>query len=316
MTPRDGITLFLNGAAMGAANVIPGVSGGTIAFITGVYERLFRAIKSFDAAALRMVLKGDWRGFATHTDLAFLVVLFAGVAASILSLARLLEFLFCTYEALTLAFFFGLIIASIVLVGKQVRRWNPAVVAWLVLGTAVAVGLGLMKPAAQNDGFIYLMLCGVVAMASMVLPGLSGSYVLLIMGNYLLVIGAVSRLEVDILLPVAIGAALGLLAFSHLLSYVFQRFHDATVALLTGFVLGSLYIIWPWKTTVFRTDAAGHPVDKYGALVTDTCRDGIVLGYERFLPDTAAQWLPGLGLMVLGAGIVLLIERLGQDRTA
>ena len=202
--------LFLKGLAMGAANVIPGVSGGTIAFITGIYQRLIDALKSFDLNALKLLLKGDFKVFSLKTDLYFLVAIFAGIAISILSLAKVLEYAFVNYEVLTLAFFFGLIIASILGVGKQISSFNFSNVLALLIGVAIAGGIAFLPPAEANDSFIYLTICGAVAICSMILPGLSGSYILLLMGNYVLVMQAIGDLSISILAPIAIGCVLGL----------------------------------------------------------------------------------------------------------
>lgn len=310
------IALFLKGVAMGAANVIPGVSGGTMAFVTGIYERLIKAIKSFDPEALKFLLKFDLKGFAKHTDLLWLGVLFAGVGASVITLAKLLEFLFCRYEILTLAFFFGLILASVYLVGKYIEKWNTQTVAGVIIGTAIAVSIGFLSPANANDGFIYVFICGMVAISSMILPGLSGSYVLLLMGNYLLILGAISNLEFKILIPFALGCGIGLVAFSNLVAWMFDKVRDLVMSLLTGFVFGSLYIIWPWKTTVFKENSAGEFIDKKGTILSadQLCTEGIVLSYERYLPGMEQNLIPALGLILAGIGVVLLIEFLGRDK--
>ena len=245
--------LFAKGIAMGAANVIPGVSGGTIALITGIYERLIDAIRRFDLAALRLLLARDFRAAWRHVDGRWLGTVLAGVAVSIVSLARLFEFLLEHHERWTMAFFFGLILLSVLYVARGVERWSASAVASLLAGTAVAVGIALLAPATENANAGYVFLCGVIAISSMILPGLSGSFVLIIMGNYALVLGAISSFSLGILVPLGLGCAFGLVAFSHLLSWVFKRVPDQTLALMTGFVLGSLVVIWPWKETLVET---------------------------------------------------------------
>ena len=239
------LTLFLKGLAMGAANVIPGVSGGTIALVTGIYERLINAIKSCDLTAIKLVLQRRFADAWNHVDGTFLAAVMIGVIVSIISLARLLEFLLMRYERLTMAFFFGLILISIILVGKTVQRWNAVSVLMLVIGTVLAVGIALLVPLAENASFGYVFLCGVVAICSMILPGLSGSFILIVMGNYALILGAISRFDMQILLPLALGCAFGMVACAHLLAWIFKHYRDATLALMTGFVIGSLAIIWP-----------------------------------------------------------------------
>jgi len=262
---KEYLIYFIKGVAVGVANIIPGVSGGTIALITGIFERLINAIKSFDLKAARLLFKGDWKSFATQTDLYFLIALFTGVVVAIVSLARIFDFLFHSYPVFIWAFFFGLILASVYFVGKTVERWRVSVYIAFAVGTVIALMFTFMTPATENSNFLYLVLCGVVAVCSMILPGLSGSFVLILMGNYQLVaIQAINNRDIGILLPVLIGAVGGLIAFSHLLSWVFKRYKDQTIALLTGFILGSLGVIWPWKTAItffefsktLRTDAA------------------------------------------------------------
>lgn len=295
--------LFLKGFAMGAANVIPGVSGGTIAFITGIYEDFIGSIKSFDADAIKLFFQGKFAAFADHVNLRFLLSVVAGMAVSTFSLAFVITWLFETQEILTTAFFFGLIIASVYLVGKQVAKWSPLSIIMLLIGVAIAVGIAFLKPASENAGFLYLIVCGVVAICSMILPGLSGSYVLLIMGNYLLILNAVKDMNIGIIIPVAIGCLVGLAIFSRVIAYIFSHFRDGTIALLTGFVLGSLLIIWPWKNTITRTE---------------TLADGelkeVIVRYEQFMPAMDADFGIALAIIILGALSVIAIEKLGSGK--
>jgi putative membrane protein len=292
------ISIFLKGMAMGAANVIPGVSGGTIALITGIYERLINAIKSADLTALRHLLKGEWRVFWTITDGSFLLALFAGIGFSIITLAKLLEFLLQKHETLTMAFFFGLILVSIYFVGKTVRQWSVSTVAALLIGIVVAVGIALLAPASENSAFGYVFLCGIVAMCSMILPGLSGSFVLIIMGNYALILAAIGSANLSVLIPLALGCAFGLVAFSHLLALIFKHFHDQTIALMTGFIAGSLAIIWPWKETLVAM------IEREGKAAKE-----VVTGYNWYMPPLDTNTLLALALIVAGMAALYLIEK-------
>lgn len=248
---KDFLFNILKGIGMGAANVIPGVSGGTIALITGIFERIIHAIKSFNLKAARLLFTGKFREFASYTDLEFLVSVGIGIAIAITTLARLLEFLFNNYPILVWAYFFGLIVASVYFVGKQITGWKFSVILFGIAGVAIAASIAILTPARENDSTWYVFLCGIVATCSMILPGLSGSFILILMGNYQLVwIDSVNNLEFDILIPLLIGAGAGLIAFSHVLSWVFKKFKNQTLSLLTGFILGSLAILWPWKETV------------------------------------------------------------------
>ena len=285
---------------MGAANVIPGVSGGTIALVTGVYEELIESLKSFNIQAIRLLLKKDFKGFSTYIHLDFLIVLFLGVGLSIVSLAKLIEYLFNKNEQLVWSFFFGLILASIYYVGKMVKNWNIISVSSLILGIILASSLAFIKPVSENASIYYLVLCGVVAVSSMILPGLSGSYVLILMGNYqLIMLQSVSDPinNMSILLPVVIGAIIGFLGLSHGISYVLKKFYNPTISLLTGFVIGSLIIIWPWKI----------------ASDTITARNGDlkVVSYEWLFPEINTDNLHCLILILAGIILVWLVEFLG-----
>lgn len=295
---------FFKGMGMGAANVIPGVSGGTIALITGIFERLINSIKSFNLTALKLFFTGKWKAFAEHVDLKFLLAVFVGIAVAILSVAKLFKFLFANYPVYIWAFFFGLILASIYYVGRTVNKWNLGSIVFFLVGTGIALFIAFGTPAQENHNFVYLILCGMAGTCSMILPGVSGSYVLLLMGNYeYVMIDAVDMLttspgeSVKILIPVVIGAVVGLIAFAHLLSWIFKRFHDQTVALLSGFILGSLPIIWPWKTAI-----------------TTVLKDGTekVSGYHWQWPAINGEFFIALAIIVLGAAIIILTENMAK----
>ena len=233
---------------MGIANVIPGVSGGTIALITGIYEDLINSLKSFDNKSLKLITSIDILGFIKHTNLYFLLAVFGGSIVSVFSIASLFKYLFIHYPILIWAFFFGLIIASIYFVGKRISNWNTATIFSLVIGTLVAISLSFMTPASENDNLFFVFICGIIGISGMMLPGLSGSFILILMGNYeLLMVTAITELNILLLSVFFLGSAFGLMSFSHILSWVFKHYKNQTLALLTGFILGSLSIIWPWK---------------------------------------------------------------------
>jgi len=293
------IQTTIKGAAMGAANVIPGVSGGTIALITGIFERLINAIKSFDTKALNLLFKGQFKALAKHIDLVFLIALFLGIGLAVVSLARLFDYLFTNYPVYIWAYFFGLVLASIYFVGKTVKKWPSSVLISFICGTSIAIAISVLTPASENASFLYLMLCGVVAICSMILPGLSGSFVLILLGNYQLVmINAVNTLNMSILLPVVIGAGLGLVAFSHILSWLLKKFHNQTIALLTGFITGSLGILWPWKNEI--TQQFG---DK-----TKT------IGYDWFMPEMNSEFYFALIFAILGIASIAITELLASKQ--
>ena len=291
------IANFFKGLGVGSANVIPGVSGGTIALITGIFERLINALKSFNLTAIKLFFSGKFKEFAQHTDLWFLASVGAGVVAAILSIARLFEFLFAEYPIYLWSFFFGMILVSIYYVGITIEKFNWKVLVSFVIGTAIALFIAFGTPANENSNFIYLMICGAVATCSMILPGLSGSFVLVLMGNYqLIMIDAVNDLNLKILFPVAVGGVVGLLAFSHLLSWIFKNYRDITIAVLTGFILGSMPIIWPWKNDV---------ITYFGS-------EANVTGYEYYLPELNLDFSIALVIMLIGAALIVLTEKMAK----
>lgn len=311
------LVLVLKGIGMGAANVIPGVSGGTVALITGIFEELIDSIKSFNIEAIKLILKGRFKEFANHINLGFLVSVFLGVAISILSLAKILDFLFTQYPIYIWAYFFGLILASIYFVGRTVEKWNWSVIITFLIGAGIALSISFLKPATENDGFIYLILCGAVGVCSMILPGLSGSFVLILLGNYQLVfIDAVNNLSFNILLPVVIGAGVGLIAFSHLLSWIYKKYRNQTVSALTGFILGSLAILWPWKNSF---DISGELIqtNKFGAFInanSEVLHDVKVFGYNQVLPETVnSVVLFAFALVIIGIISIWLMEKLAGE---
>ncbi len=303
------IVYALKGMAMGAANVIPGVSGGTVALITGVFERLINAIKSFDGKAIALFFKGRFKDFFKHTDFFFVVALGTGMVVSILSLARILEYLFEAYPVFIWAFFFGLILASVYYVGKTISKWTFSVIITFAIGAALAVWISFMNPATQNDSFWYLVICGVVAVCSMILPGLSGSFVLLLMGNYeLVMIDAVNQLNLAILGPVLLGGVVGIITLSHVLSWVYKRYKNQTIAILTGFILGSLSILWPWKNEIHRVDELGSLIMKDG--------EPIVQGYDLFIPNSLnTEVITAIFLAVVGYIVIALMERFAKAKS-
>ncbi len=306
---REYTATFFKGIAMGAANVIPGVSGGTIALITNIFERLINAIKSFDFKALKLLFAGKFKEFAQYVDVWFLVAVFSGVIMAVITLARLFDFLFKNYPVYIWAYFFGLVMASVYFVGKTVSKWNIPVIISFAVGAIIAVTISVLNPATENSGFIYLILCGVAGVCSMILPGLSGSFILFIMGNYqLVVIDAVNNFDLNILIPVVIGAVGGLLAFSHLLSWVLKKYRNQTIALLTGFILGSLRILWPWQKPVLLMDENGSPLIKDGA--------NVIVSYQQYLPENLSQEvILAIFWIFMGIVSITLIEYFAAKQT-
>ena len=293
------VSNFLKGMGIGTANVIPGVSGGTIALLTGIFERLINCLKSFNITALQLFFKGKFKELVKHTDLWFLLSVGLGVIAAIFTTARIFDYLFKHYPVYLWSFFFGMILTSIYFVGKTIDKWNWQVILSFLLGTGIAVFIAFVKPATENSSFIYLIICGAIATCSMILPGLSGSFILIIMGNYQLVmIDSVNKLDLHILLPVVIGAVVGLVGFSHFLSWIYKNYRNITIALLTGFILGSAPIIWPWKNSVIT-----YFGDKEK-----------VIGYEYFIPNMDIKFATAIVIMLIGAALIILTEKMAAKK--
>lgn len=294
------IQLFLKGMAMGAADVVPGVSGGTIAFITGIYERLIGAISSINKQTLLMLFRGQFRQLWTAIDGTFLAVLFAGIFTSILTLASVLTFTLEHYPILTWSFFFGLVAASVWMMGRTVKQWNAQAVVAFVLGTIVAYAITEMNATAGSEAPWYLILSGALAICAMILPGISGSFILLLLGAYSTVLAAVANRELLTIAYVGIGAVLGLLLFSKGLKYIFERFYNLTIALLSGFLLGSLNKLWPWKETL--ETFIKHPGTEKEEIVA--------LSVRNLAPG--GDWPTAIVFALFGAVLVLGLEYAGK----
>ena len=323
---------------MGAADVVPGVSGGTIAFITGIYEELLRSIKSVNGTAVRKLFKEGFGSFWAHVNGAFLLPLLIGIGGSIVTLAKVITHLLENYPVLIWAFFFGLIVASVFLVAKSVRKWVPLVFVGLAIGTAVSYYVTTIDVVAdENTNLGYVLLCGMVAICAMILPGISGSFILLLMGAYGLIIGTINTLRdavtggdfgdlmapLKIIVTFAVGAVVGLIAFTHVLTWLFRRFHDFTMALLIGFLVGSLNKVWPWKETIStRVKHAGKPDEKILPLIQENVSPG---NYEIINTVEAEQlgltvkepFLMGaIVLAISGFALIWLLEKFGPGAKA
>lgn len=299
--------LFLKGIGIGAANVIPGVSGGTIAFLTGILEDLMNSIKSFNQKAFRLLIDKNFKEFSEYVNLPFLLSVFAGVTFSIFSFAYILKYLFSHYQLYVWSFFFGLIFASIYFIGKSISKINLIITFSFLVGFVISLLITFANPLTENKNFFYLILCGILGVCSMILPGISGSYVLLIMGNYeLIMLKAVSELNLNILIPVIIGAAIGLIAFSHFLSWLINKYRNQTIATLTGFIAGSLFTIWPWKIPIYKLNDWGSPLlNKAG--------EPIIISYKRYIPSTVNnEVLLCILFFVIGMLTLIIIELLAK----
>ncbi len=286
---------------MGVANVIPGVSGGTIALITNIYEELVNTLRSFDRKALELLFSFKMKELAKYTNLYFLTAVFSGSIISVFTIAILFEYLFANYPVLIWSLFFGLIVASVIFVGKRVQNWNIKSTITLILGTTIAISLSFMEPATENSNLLFVFICGIIGISGMMLPGLSGSYILILLGNYkLLMVTAVTELDISLLGIFFLGSVFGLISFSHLLSWVLTRYKDATLALLTGFILGSLNIIWPWKQITKSIK------------INDEVK---IIAYNSNLPaEIDSNTLFAIILMIAGFLLVYLLENSSKNK--
>jgi putative membrane protein len=242
--------LGARGIAMGAADVIPGVSGGTIAFITGIYEELINSIKSVDRQLFLILRKEGIAKAWKHLNGNFLVSVFIGIFISIFSLARLITWLLDTHPKYVWAFFFGLIVASALHVGKKITRWNSTSVISLIAGTAVAAYITIATPATTPETWWFVLISGMIAITAMILPGISGSFILLLLGKYEYILSAVKDLKIGTIVIFGVGCVIGIVSFSNIISWLFRKYYNATLAILTGFMIGSLNKLWPWKQVI------------------------------------------------------------------
>lgn len=293
------LLLVAKGFCMGASDVVPGVSGGTMAFILGIYEELINAVKSFGLKSLKLLLTGKIRALLDHVPWQFITAVGLGILTAIFSLANVISWLLQNRPVIIWSFFFGLILASVVSVSRRVAEWRPGTLLCLsagITGTYFIVGL---VPVNTPDDYWFILICGAIAVCAMILPGISGSFVLLLLGKYRYVLDAVNSRDFFVLFLVAAGACVGLASFSRLLGWLLKKHHDLMVAMLTGLMLGSLRKVWPWKET------AADIVDMHGRMVP--------VVQSNILPK---QWnsevLIAVSMVLTGLLVVLLLERIGK----
>ena len=292
--------LVLKGMGMGAADVVPGVSGGTIAFIVGIYEELINSIKSINAMNLRRLFSGQIRSFWEGINANFLLSIVLGIGISIFSLAKIITYLLVNQPILVWSFFFGLVLASTWFVAKEIKSWQLKTAISFLAGTILAYYITVATPAETSTHPLFIFLCGAIAICAMILPGISGSFILVLLGKYFYIMEAVKTLRISVMLVFVAGALIGITTFSRVLSYALRRFHDLTIALLSGFMLGSLNKVWPWKETI-ETYTDSHGVIK-------------PLVEQNIAPN--AQVGEAIGLMILGFVLVYALEKLSTRKAS
>jgi putative membrane protein len=299
------ITTFFKGLAMGAADVVPGVSGGTIAFITGIYDTLLESIRRINPSLLQRLKQSGIKAAFKHINGFFLITLFAGIFTSIVTLAKLISWLLSTYPIPLWSFFFGLILVSVYHIGKQVNSFSISRILGFALGLGFAYTITILQPMSMSPTSFNFVIAGSIAICAMILPGISGSFILLLLGMYQPVLNAVKTLQFSTLALFIAGCVIGLLSFSHLLSWLLSRARDITLLTLTGLMVGTLPKIWPWKETVtWRTNSHGESVPLLQHNLSPQA-------YES-LTGESSQLFIALSLMLIAIGLVLMLERVGQ----
>lgn len=300
----DYLLLFFKGAAMGAADVVPGVSGGTIALISGIYEEFLNSIRAINIVNLKLLLKGRLAEFWQAINGNFLLVLFTGILFSIFSLAKAVSYGMEHHPLLVWSFFFGLIVASVLWIASKLDGFHWREGLGIIIGAAVAGSLFFVPPMAANDGLIYVFGAGALAICAMILPGISGSFILVLIGFYSLLLEAISALAIPTLMAFGLGCVAGLLMFSRVLSWLLRHYHSVTLSVMVGFLVGSLATVWPWKEAL-------------EVMYTESGKE-VVLAQQNLMPweygerfGVDPQLLPAVLLMVLGVAIVLGLEYIG-----
>jgi len=324
------VYLFLKGLAMGAANKVPGISGGTVSFVLGFYEELIYSFQKVNKKAFRLLISGRFRSFYKYINGQFLVLIMTGSIFSYFSISLVLDYFLVHYELYVWSWFFGMIIGSIYYIGKDFGEWNMTNFVSLIIGIAVGIGISFLSPAKENDNLWFVFICGIIGVSGMTLPGLSGSFILILLGNYVLLLvdsvnvllnvmksvlsgdfsflnDAVKIRYLKIITVFTAGSAFGLVSFSHILGYVLKHYKPIVIAVIIGFITGSLGIVWPWKSKLFLKENDLFLFDKKG--------DKIIKNYERYIPDftTSETWI-ALFYILVGIVLILAIDYYGQKR--
>ncbi len=303
-TSKDYMVIMLKGMAMGAADVVPGVSGGTIAFISGIYEELLSSISNINIKLLKTLREKGIKAAWKKANGNFLASLLIGIFISIVSLAKLISWLLVTYPILVWSFFFGLVLASVIYIAKQVTHWNITSGVLLVLGAVVAYYITTLNPlVSENSSLPFMFLAGAIAICAMILPGISGSFILVLLGAYKPVLAAVNNRDLTTIAVIGAGAIVGLLSFSRVLKYLFANYKNYTLVVLTGFIIGSLNKIWPWKKVLtYRTNSHGEQVPFNE------------LSVSPFSYEGNPQLLYAILLALVGFALILLLEKLAVKK--
>ncbi|WP_179020391.1 DUF368 domain-containing protein [Winogradskyella forsetii] len=324
----DRIFLVIKGLAMGAANKVPGVSGGVVAFVAGFYQEFIYSLQRVNKTAFKFLLNGRFRSFYRYINGKFLSLLFLGMVVSYFSVSKILDYLIVHYELYVWSTFFGMILGSIYYISKDFKEWNRTTLLALTLGAIVGISISFLDPATENDNLFFVFFCGIISVSGMTLPGFSGSFILILLGNYvLLLVDSVNALYdtmfdifsgnfdfihdeirlrlLKVLVVFTLGSVTGLVTFSHMLSYILKHYKNITLATIMGFIIGSLGVVWPWKETVYKKNLDGSQI-------LDSTGKQIITNYERFLPELSTQTYIAIAYIAIGILIVLGLEWYGQ----
>lgn len=307
---------------MGAANKVPGVSGGVVAFVAGFYEEFIYSLQKINFKAFKLLINGRFRSLYQYVNGKFLILLILGMMISYFSVSQLLDYLIDHYELYVWASFFGMIIGSIYYISKDFKNWSRRSITFMLLGAIAGIAISFLEPARENDNLWFVFICGMIGVSGMTLPGLSGSFILILLGNYvLLLVESVNALFntikdifvmdfsfidnsqrlrlLQVLVVFSLGSLAGLVSLSHLLGYVLKRYKKETYSVIIGFIAGSLGVVWPWKEKIYKLNADGDiRLDIHGNKVLDN--------YDRYFPTfaTSETWL-AIFFIIMGVFIVL-----------
>ena len=326
----DKCFLFLKGLSMGAANKVPGVSGGMISFVLGFYEEMIYSFRKINSKAFLLLANGRFKSFYTYVNGTFLILIMGGSIFSYFSISLVIDYFLRNYELYVWSLFFGMIIGSIYYISKEFNDWNRTNIVSLIVGVLLGIAISFMNPAKENDNLWFVFVCGIIGVSGMTLPGLSGSFILILLGNYvLLLVDSVTMLYktiievftgdfsfidneerlryLKIMAVFTFGSAFGLVATSHILGYILKRWHQIVTAVIIGFIGGSLGIVWPWKMEIYKM--------REGVVMLDSNGDKIIENFKRYFPNFSQQetWIAILFILV-GMGLVILIDKYGTDR--
>lgn len=324
----DKLFLVIKGLGMGAANKVPGVSGGVVAFVAGFYEEFIYSLQKVNGKAFKLLINGRFNSFFRYINGRFLSLLFFGMIVSYFSVSKILDYLIVHYELFVWSIFFGMIIGSIYYINKDFKDWNSKTLIALIIGISIGTGISFLDPATQNDNLWFVFFCGIISVSGMTLPGFSGSFILILLGNYvLLLVDSVNALYdtiadvftwnfdfisnperirmLKVLAVFTLGSVAGLVTFSHILNYVLKHYKNITLSVLMGFIIGSLGVVWPWKKTIYKLSETGE-------ILTDRTGEKIIENYQRFLPELNTETFTAIAFVVVGILIVLALEWYGQ----